>query len=98
MAVRQVADCSRDDRGFVVVLTGHVAAVAGSDEAWGMLAAGGKGNTADIVHVVRMHNKNFEVQGCGWVSDDDGLLTGAMTLELLYYRKQHVLVVFALWR
>jgi len=74
-----------------------VTAVAGSNKAWGMPASGGKGNTTDIVHVVRMHDENFEVQACGWVFDDDGLLTGAMALELLYYWKQHVFVVLDLW-
>ena len=62
-----------------------------------MPVSGGKGNTTDIVHVVRMHDENFEVQVCGWVSDDDGLLTGFMALELLYYWKQHVFVVVDLW-
>ena len=97
MAVRQVANCSRDDRSFVVVLASHVAPVAGTNEAWGVSAAGGKGNTTDIVHVVSMHYENFEVQACVWVSDDDGFLTGPMARELLYHWKQHVLIAPDFW-
>ena len=45
-----------------------------------------------------MHDEYFELLVGTWMADHDGLLAGAVTLELLYHRKQHASVVLDLGR